>query len=201
MIKKIILLTVVLFMLMNCAVAVDSSNWTTADIGYEEFKIPPLYKNPYKSDFNIYMADEDIEVFSIRYVNPGIMSLYGYFIEHSSYVKKVNLSGHDAIHFVSYDRKDNQNISKLWFSAGEEIYYIEWTGKNITSTVKEVVKSASKSSYTHDEFYSILNDEYQNYKIVHSIESQRFDTGTQKSRYAVSSFGTNGYSFGTVWEI
>ena len=195
MIKKLLLIFITLILLMGCVNAIDSSNWTTAQVGYEEFKIPPQYENPYKSDFHMYEFDEDIDVFTIRYVNPAIMSLYGYFIEHNSYVKKVEVEGHDAIHFCSFDR----NNSKLWFSAGEEFYYITWVGDNITSEIKEIVKSASKSNYTHDEFYDILNEEYQNYKIVDAIESQRYDYPRSDSgSHGFVTVGTNGVGFGVI---
>ena len=92
------------------------------------------------------------------------MDLYGYFLEKNQ-VKKVEVAGHDAVHFTSYDRHDEKNNSKLWFSAGEEFYYIAWRGNNITPTIEEVVKSVSPSKYSHDEFFDILNEEYQNYKI------------------------------------
>ena len=180
---------------MGCVNAIDSSNWTTAQVGYEEFKIPPQYENPYKNDFHMYEFDEDIDVFTIRYVNPAIMSLYGYFIEHNSYVKKVEVEGHDAVHFCSFDR----NHSKLWFSAGEEFYYITWIDDNITPEIKEIVKSASKSNYTHDEFYDILNEEYQNYKIVDAIESQRYDYPKSDSgSHGFVTVGTNGVGFGVI---
>ena len=78
--KKIIIMILAFFILMNTASAMDSSNWTKANVGYEEFKIPPKYENPYSSDFNMYEYDEDIDVFTIRYVNPRIMDLYGYFL-------------------------------------------------------------------------------------------------------------------------
>lgn len=197
MIKKILLFLLALFLLMNCVLAIDSSNWTTANVGYEEFKIPPQFENPYQSDFNMYEADEDIDEFTIRYVNPNIMSLYGYFLEHGQ-SRKVNVEGHDAVHFMSYDRHDKKNNSKLWFSSGEEFYYITWRGNNITPTIKEVVKSCSPSNYSHDEFYSILNDEYNNYKIVDAIESQRFDYPTDRS-HSFYSFGTNGFSIGRIY--
>ncbi|WP_296875674.1 hypothetical protein [uncultured Methanobrevibacter sp.] len=103
MIRKILIFLLALFVLINAVGAVDSSNWTTATVGYEEFRIPPEYENPYSSDFNMYEYDYDIDRFTIRYVNPAIMDLYGYFIEHNS-AKKVNVSGHDAIHFTTYDR-------------------------------------------------------------------------------------------------
>ena len=79
MIKKLLIIFLAMFILMNCAAAVDSSNWTTADVGYEKFSIPPQYENPYSSDFDMYEFDEDIDVFTVRYVNPNIMELYGYF--------------------------------------------------------------------------------------------------------------------------
>ena len=60
---------------MGCACAIDSSNWTTAEVGYETFKIPPQYENPYSSDFNMYEYDFDIDLFTIRYINPRIMDL------------------------------------------------------------------------------------------------------------------------------
>ena len=171
---KLIILVLAFFLLINAVSAIDSSNWTTANVGYETFKILTKYENPYSSDFHMYEFDEDIDVFTIRYVNPRIMDLYGYYLERNDF-KKVKVAGHDAVHFTSYDRHDEKNNSKLWFSAGEEFYYIAWRGTNITPTIKEVVKSASKSKYSHDEFYEILNEEYQNYKIINSIESQRYD--------------------------
>ena len=198
MIRKIIILSLALFMLVNAASAVDSSNWSTATVGYEEFKIPPKYENPYESDFDMYEFDEDIDEFTIRYVNPNIMDLYGHFIEHNK-MKKVKVAGHDAVHFTSYDRHDEKNNSKLWFSAGEEFYYITFRGSKITPTIKEVVKSTSKSKYTHDEFYSILDEEFKNYKIVHAIESQRYDYPTSdKSHHSFVSFGSNGVNFGVM---
>lgn len=199
MIKKLLLIFLTLILLMGCVNAIDSSNWTTANVGYEEFKIPPQYENPYSSDFHMYEFDEDIDVFTIRYVNPAIMDLYGYFIEHSHIAKKVKVAGHDAIHFSGYDRYDKTNNSKLWFSAGEEFYYIAWRGENITPTIKEVVKSASKSDYNHTEFYNILNEEYQNYKIVDAIESQKFDYPRSDSgSHGFVSVGTNGVGFGII---
>ena len=198
MIKKISISLLVLFILIGAVSAIDSSNWTTANVGYEEFKIPPKYENPYKSDFHMYEYDEDIDVFTIRYVNPAIMDLYGYFIEHNQ-AKKVNVEGHDAIHFTTYDRHDEANNSKLWFSAGEEFYYIAWRGNEITPTIKEVVKSASDSNFTHKEFYDLLNDEYQNYKVVNSIESQRYDYPRSDSgHHSFVSIGRNGVNFGVM---
>ena len=198
MIRKIIFFLLSLSIVMSAVCAIDSSNWTTATVGYEEFKIPPEYKNPYKSDFHMYEYDEDIDVFTVRYVNPAIMELYGYFIEHNQ-AKKVNVEGHDAVHFTSFDRHDDANNSKLWFSAGEEFYYIAWRGNEITPTVKEVVKSASDSNFTHEEFYDILNDEYQNYKLINAIESQRSDYPTQdRGHHSFVSVGSNGVNFGVM---
>ena len=196
MLKKTIVLILTLSILIGAASAVDSSNWTTATVGYEEFKIPPKYENPYESDFHMYEYDEDIDEFTIRYVNPAIMDLYGYFLE-SNDAKKVKVAGHDAVHFTTYDRHDRQNNSKLWFSAGEEFYYITWRGLKITPSIKEVVKSASKSKYSHKEFYDILNDEYQNYKLVNAIESQRYDYPTKDNKHhSFVTFGSNGVNFG-----
>ncbi len=198
MIRKILIFLVALFILMTAASAMDSTNWSTANVGYENFKIPPKYENPYESDFDMYEYDEDIDEFTIRYVNPRIMDLYGYFLE-SNQAKKVKVAGHDAVHFTCYDRHDGKNNSKLWFSAGEEFYYIAWRGVKITSTIKEVVKSASDSKYSHDEFYDILNDEYQNYKVVHAIESQRNDYPTSDSKHhSFVSVGSNGINFGVM---
>lgn len=193
-----IIIILALFLLVNTANAIDSSNWSTVTVGYEDFKIPPKYENPYSSDFHMYEYDEDIDEFTIRYVNPSIMDLYGHFLENNQ-AKKVKVAGHDAVHFVKYDRHDEKNNSKLWFSAGEEFYYIAWRGAKITPTIKEIVKSASKSKYTHEEFYNILNDEYNNYKIVHAIESQRYDYPTKdKSHHSFISFGSNGVNYGVM---
>ncbi|MEE0934083.1 MAG: hypothetical protein U0L42_00270 [Methanobrevibacter sp.] len=200
MFKKVIIILLSIFILMNAVSAIDSSNWTTADVGYETFKIPPKYENPYQSDFNMYEFDEDIHVFTIRYVNPNLMSLYGYYIEHHSQIKKVNVSGHDAVHFMGYNRYEETNNSVLWFSSGEEFYYITWNGTEITPEIKEVVKSASPSKYSHDEFYEILNDEYQNYKIVNSIESQRSDypSSSSSGHHSFVTFGSGGVNIGVM---
>ena len=197
MLKKILIFSLALFLFMGCAAAIDSSNWTTATVGYEEFKIPPQFENPYQSDFDMYEFDEDIDEFTIRYVNPNLMSLYGYFLEHG-HSKKVKVAGHDAVHFTAYDRHDEQNNSKLWFSAGEEFYYITWRGTNITPEIKEIVKGVSKSKYSHDEFYSILNDEYSTYRIVDAIESQRYDYPQDRGHHSFFSVGTNGFSVGVI---
>ncbi len=198
MTKKILIFLLALLVLINAASATDSSNWTEANVGYETFKIPPQYENPYQSDFNMYEFDENIDVFTIRYVNPNIMSLYGYYIEKYP-EKKVTVSGHDAVHFTYYDRHDGTNNSILWFSSGEEFYYINWIGHNITSDIKEIVKSSSPSNYTHKEFYDILGDEYQNYKIVNALESQRYDSpSNSKSSHSFVSFGSNGINFGVM---
>ena len=198
MIRKILYFLMALTILIGAVSAIDSSNWTTATVGYEEFKIPPQYKNPYQSDFHMYEFDEDIDVFTIRYVNPAIMDLYGYFIEHNQ-AKKVKVAGHDAVHFTTYDRHDEKNNSKLWFSSGEEFYYIAWRGNKITPTIKEIVKSSSDSKLTHKEFYDILNDEYKNYKIVNSIESQVYDYPAKNNgHHSFVSFGSNGVNFGVM---
>jgi hypothetical protein len=126
------------------------------------------------------------------------MDLYGYFLERQN-SEKVIVEGHDAVHFTKYDRNDEANNSKLWFSAGEEFYYIAWRGENITPEIKEVVKSASDSAYSHDEFYEILNDEYQNYKIVNAIESQRYDyPASDSGHHSFVSVGSNGVNFGVM---
>lgn len=198
MIRKILFFLMALAILIGAVNAIDSSNWTTATVGYEEFKIPPQYENPYQSDFHMYEFDEDIDVFTIRYVNPAIMDLYGYFIEHNQ-AKKVKVAGHDAVHFTTYDRHDEKNNSKLWFSSGEEFYYIAWRGNKITPAIKEIVKSSSDSKFSHKEFYDILNDEYKNYKIVNSIESQIYDYPTKdKGHHSFVSFGSNGINFGVM---
>ncbi|WP_298501166.1 hypothetical protein [uncultured Methanobrevibacter sp.] len=199
MIKKILVIILALFILMNCVAAIDSSNWTKATVGYEEFKIPPQYQNPYVSDFDMYEFDEDIDVFTIRFVNPNLMELYGYFLERG-HAKKVNVSGHDAVHFTSYDRHDEANNSKLWFSAGEEFYYIAWRGTNITPEIKEVVASVSPSKYSHKEFYSILDEEFKNYRIVDAIESQRYDYPKSDSgSHPYVSLGSNGINYGIIF--
>ena len=165
-----ILIFMIMF-LINAVNAIDSSNWTEAIVGYEEFKIPPEYENPY----------------------------YGYFLEHNSHIKKVNVAGHDAIHFMTYDRNDGANNSKLWFSAGDDFYYIAWRGSDITPTIKEVVKSANKSNYNKTEFYSLLNNEYNNYKVVNAIESQRYDyPQNDKGHHSFVSVGSNGINFGVM---
>ena len=54
-------------------------------------------------------------------------------------------------------------------------------------------------NFTHDEFYDILNDEYQNYKITHAIESQRYDYPTSdKGHHSFVSVGSNGVNFGVM---
>ena len=198
MIKKLLIALLTLVVLMNAVSAIDSSNWTTAQVGYETFKIPPKYENPDTSNFDIYEYDENIDEFTIRFVNPNLMTLYGYFIEKYP-EKKVTVAGHDAVHFTYHDRRDDTDNSILWFSAGEEFYYINWIGHNITPTIKEVVKSASDSDYSHKEFYKILKEEYQNYQLVEAMESQGFDYPKDDSSHTFVSVGTNGFGVGKIF--
>ncbi|WP_458457020.1 hypothetical protein [Methanobrevibacter sp.] len=198
MLKKILIALMALIVLMNAVDAIDSSNWSEAQVGYETFRIPPEYENPYSSDFNMYEYDEDIDVFTIRYVNPNIMSLYGYYLEKYP-ERKVTVEGHDAVHFTYHDRADGTNNSILWFSSGEEFYYINWIGHNITPEIKEVVKSSSDSKYDHEEFYQILKDEYQNYELIHAIESQRYDYPKDDSSHTFVTVGTNGFGIGKIF--
>ena len=112
MIRKILFFLMALAILIGAVNAIDSSNWTTATVGYEEFKIPPQYENPYQSDFHMYEFDEDIDVFTIRYVNPAIMDLYGYFIEHNQAKKKSRLPAmmpSTSPHMTGMTRKTTQN--------------------------------------------------------------------------------------------
>lgn len=198
MIKKILIFLLVIFIMMNAASAIDSSNWSEAEVGYETFKIPPEYENPYSSDFDMYEYDYDIDVFTIRYVNPNIMSLYGYYIN-QYHEKKVEVEGHDAVHFTYYDRANETNNSILWFSAGEEFYYITWTDHEITPVIKEVVKSSSESKYSHEEFYDILDEEFKQYELVHAIESQGYDSVSSSSgHHSFVSVGSNGINFGVM---
>ena len=198
MIKKILIAFMALFILMGAVSAIDSSNWSTADVGYETFKIPPKYENPYNNDSDIYAFDEDIDTFTIRYVNPNMMTLYGYFIE-NYHEKKVTVEGHDAVHFTYFDNADETNNSILWFSADEEFYYINWIGHKITPTIKEVVKSASKSDYSHKEFYAILKEEYENRKLLEAIESRESGFPSDDSSHTFVSVGTNGVGVGKIF--
>ena len=199
MINKIFIAILILIIAVNTVNAIDTSNWSEVTVGYENFSIPPDYSNPYRSDFNMYQYGEDIDEFTIRFVNPNIMDLYVYFIQQNSFCKKVEVSGHDAVHFVGYDRQDNTNNSKLWFSAGEEFYYIAWRGNEITPEIKEVVKSANQSNYNKSEFYSILNSEYDTYKVVDAIQSQRYDAPQRDNgHHSFVSFGSNGVNFGIM---
>lgn len=183
---------------MNFVNATDSSDWPTVDVGYETFKISPKYsQNPDTVRDDIYEWDYDVDEFTVRYVNPRIMNLYGYHLEKYS-SKTVKVSGHDAVHFYGYDRHDKKNNSCLCFSSGEEFYYINFRGNNMPPEIKEIVKSCSPSKYTHEEFYKILDEEYQNYKIVNAIESQRFDYTSNPKGFSYTSFGPDGIEFGSA---
>lgn len=196
MIKKIIIFILLMSVLIGCAGAVDSSDWPTVEVGYETFKIPPKYaENPDTVKEYMYEYDYDIDEFTIRHAIPKWMDLYGYYVDKYS-SKKVEVSGHDAVHFTYYDRHDKKDNSILWFASGEEFYFIHFRGSTITPNIKEVVKSCSKQDYSKKEFYNILNDKYQNYKIVNAIESQKFDYPSNPKGFSYSSFGSDGYSFG-----
>ena len=140
--KSFILIAILLFSLFLMAEvsAIDSSDWQTAKVGYEEFKIPPQFKNSYTADFGIYLFDKSLmdndyqdygddksnDFFSIRYVSVNLFSLHGYFENKYSAPKLVNVSGHEAMHFSYYDYSIVSNHSILWFSA--EKNFITWNG-------------------------------------------------------------------------
>lgn len=78
------------------------------------------------------------------------------------------------------------------------VLLINWEGHEITPMIEEIVKSSSKSNYTRDEFYDILNEEYVNYKIIKAIESQSDDDYTFKPS-GMSSYGSNGWFYGRFY--
>ena len=45
MIRKIIIAALALFILVNTASAIDSSDWNETTVGYETFKIPTKYSD------------------------------------------------------------------------------------------------------------------------------------------------------------
>jgi len=104
MIKKIFIGILILIIAVNTVNAIDTSNWSEVTVGYENFSIPPNYSNPYQSNFNMYQYGEDIDEFTIRFVYPNIMDLYGYFIQQNSFCKKLKYQ--DMMQYISSDMTD-----------------------------------------------------------------------------------------------
>ena len=128
MFKKVLIALIAVFVLMSAARAVDSSNWNTTTVGYETFKIPPQYNNPYISDFDMYEFDENIDVFTLRYVNPNLMSLYGYFI--SQYHAKRSMY-QDMMQFTSHTMTDMTGQTIQFYGFQQEMNSIISTGLDI----------------------------------------------------------------------
>ena len=155
---------------------VEFINSTAASISDEELRTYQ-HENP-----NDILTDEIIKTVKER-MNSELM------LRMSNFMAGANVETRD----------DLSSRIKEWFSAGEEFYYVEWEGFNITPTIKEVVKSFSKSDYSHKEFYKTLKEFYNQHRLEEAMESQGFDYPSDKSSHTFVSVGTNGFGVGKIY--
>ena len=166
--KKLLipLLLIALIVSISYVNAVDSSNWKTVKVGDVDFKIPPQYQGGEMNSKNTEYHFKDLNTFGILCVDDYLANSYGYWYNFKA--KNLTIGAHDAVYFSNYNSYVKHDVSHIYFSSGDSIYCICWSGSEITDEIEEIIINTPNSSYDTNTFHSILNDakyEYDNKKV------------------------------------
>lgn len=155
---KKILIILITVILVGCVYAQDNM---TVEINGVSFEIPEkyqdgrTYKNGYSSDtFHIICVDDDL---------PRQIGLWA---REKDYEKNLTISNHPTRHYYQYNPQDKDNYSHVYFASGNSIYEISWEGNNITPDIEKLIKNTPPSKIDEYEFYSILDESINTYKII-----------------------------------
>ena len=166
--KKIFLITTI-FLLIGCAYAQNS----TIAINNVEFKIPEKYQGGELNNGK-YQLDN---VFSIRCIDDNPMKVIGLWAEESDYSNDLTIGNHPVRYYCQYNQYVHGNQSHAYFASGDSIYEITWTGEEINTDIKNLIKNTPKSNINEDEFYKTLDESIDIY------ENERIDSLNSDAEY------------------
>lgn len=85
------------------------------------------------------------------------------------------VAGHDVSLTYSYNEYEEDYVSDLYFSSGDSIYRIRWTGNTITPEIEGIIESAPPSDLASERFYGMLEQAKANEILDMQIDAASYD--------------------------
>lgn len=166
--KKILIFTMLLFILIGCAFASS-----TIKINDAEFQLPSKYQGG-ELDGDSYKLNN---TFSIRCIDDDDAKAIGLWASEKEYDNDLNIGNHPVRHFYQYNKYVGGYHSHAYFASGNSCYEIAWTGKEITSDIEKLINNTPSSEIDSDAFYDTLN------KAVDIYKEQKIDKLNSDGEY------------------
>lgn len=166
--KKILIFTILLFILIGCAFASS-----TIKINDAEFQLPSKYQGG-ELDGDSYKLNN---TFSIRCIDDDDAKAIGLWASEKEYDNDLNIGNHPVRHFYQYNKYVGGYHSHAYFTSGNSCYEIAWTGKEITSDIEKLINNTPSSEIDSDAFYDTLN------KAVDIYKEQKIDKLNSDGEY------------------
>lgn len=154
--KRIIITSTLILLVMCCAYASDS----TVEINRIDFEIPEKYLGGELNDNEYELED----IFSIRCIDDNIPNAIGLWAEEHDYTKDLTIDNHPVRYFYQYNEYVHDNQSHAYFVSEDSVYEITWTGNEITDDIEKLIKNTPSSNIDEDGFYNALDISYELYK-------------------------------------
>ena len=166
--KKILIFTMLLFILIGCAFASS-----TIKINDAEFQLPSKYQGG-ELDEDSYKLNN---TFSIRCIDDDDAKAIGLWASENEYDNDLNIGNHPVRHFYQYNKYVGGYHSHAYFASDNSCYEIAWTGKEITSDIEKLINNTPSSEIDSDAFYDTLN------KAVDIYKEQKIDKLNSDGEY------------------
>ena len=142
-------------------------------INETEFKIPEKYLGGELTNEG-YELDNN---FSIRCIDDNIGNAIGLWACEKDFEQDLTIGNHPVRYYCQYNQYVHGNQSHAYFASGDSIYEITWTGEEINTDIKNLIKNTPKSNINEDEFYKTLDESIDIY------ENERIDSLNSDAEY------------------
>lgn len=163
--KKILLILMLSFLLLNFAYADDG----TVEIKKATFKIPDKYLGGEKTK-DSYRLDN---VFSIRCIDNNTSKSIGLWASEKDSSEDLTIKNHPVRHYCQYNKYVEENHSHAYFASGKSIYEISWLGEEIDNDIEKLIKNTPPSKIDSADFYNLLDESLKSYKLEKIDELNR----------------------------
>lgn len=153
--KKILIFTILLFLLIGCVFA--SSDIKINDA---EFQLPSKYQGG-ELNGDSYKLNN---TFSIRCIDNDTAKAIGLWASEKEYENDLNIGKHPVRHFYQYNKYVGGYHSHAYFASGTSCYEISWAGKEIDNDIEKLIKNTLASEIDSDVFYKTLDESVDIYK-------------------------------------
>ncbi len=137
------------------------------------FEIPSKYQGGELS-VNKYKLENE---FSIECVDDNLEEHIGLWACESDYEENLTIGKHPVRYYYQYNQYIHNNQSHAYFTSGDSVYEIVWTGNEITKEIEDMIKNTPKSQIDNDAFNYVLDKSIELYK------KERTDKLNQDSEY------------------